>query len=304
MEKNILATLAYTDIFDYPLTEEEFFRWLINQKTDFRRQKTEDRKSFSESLESLLDLNLVKETKGFYHLLNREQIVTLRLEREKYSREKLEICGKAAVILRKIPWIKLIGVTGGLARNNAKKEDDIDLFFITSQNRLWLSRGLVVLILKIIGFYRHPGKITNMICPNMFVAEDNLYVHPEDLYTAHEVCQMRPVFDRGNTYNEFLSANFWVKKFLPNIRQDIKILRYKDIKRKKSISFNALSILVSLYLNFLETFVRDIQIWYMRHRRTTETVSENLIKFHPKDIREKVLAEYQARLKQFDNCHS
>jgi len=50
----------------------------------------------------------------------------------------------------------------------------------------------------------------------MFVSEPALPESERDLFSAHEVLQMEPVFDRGNTYKKFLLANKWVKTFLPN----------------------------------------------------------------------------------------
>ena len=302
MKKEILATLAYSDIFDYPLTIQEVWQWLIMENLKFktvlrseillRRKKVK----FKNALESLLKEKHCVFKDGFYFLPARETIVAIRRQREEWSEEKIRRAKIVAQILRFIPWIKLIGLTGTLARKNTKKDDDIDLFFIIAQNRLWISRGLIVLILRLLRLYRRPNKVANMICPNMFVAEDNLKMKPPDLFMAHEVCLMGPIFVRDDAYSKFLQANSWVKKFLPNA------IKSKKYNVKSKIGEKRIPQILDFRFYLLDTaerLAKQAQLWYMRQRRTTEVVSDNLIKFHPQDARGWILREYQARLQKF-----
>ncbi len=212
MEKAILRTLAYADVFDYPLTSGELYRFLITDKNC-------SDSSFKKALTRINTNDQQTETNGEYFFLRgRKGIVALRKKREQSSASKLKFAEKIAGILRLIPWIKLIGVTGALAMSNAEKEDDIDLLIITSKNRLWLTRGLVVSFLRLVGVYRQPGKIKDKICPNMLLDEEHLAL-PEkerDLFSAHEVLQMKPLWQKEGTYQRFVRANQWSQEFLPN----------------------------------------------------------------------------------------
>lgn len=214
MGKAILKTLAYADIFDFPLKKDELWLWLIAE--DNRQQKGKDKKAFEQALKKLIKAGRCQQDSGFYFLPGRKKIVSLRRKREKASLPKIKKAKKVARILKSIPWIKLIGITGGLARRNSDESDDIDLFFITSKDRLWLSRGFIVFLLSLLGLYRRQGKIKDMICPNLLVSEQALEMKPCDLFTAHEAALMKPIFERGETYQKFLVANLWLKKFLPN----------------------------------------------------------------------------------------
>ncbi len=225
MEKAILRTLAYADVFNYPLIKEEIWRWLISEDGRqpaplrlARPGKTEDRKRFAHSLKLVLDSRKIRTSQGFYYLKGRQSIVSLRRKREAWSRKKLKFAEKVAGILRLIPWIKLIGVTGALAMRNADKEDDIDLLIVSSKNRLWLTRGLVVSFLRLTRIYRRPGKIKDKICPNMLLDEEHLVIlkKERDLFSAHEVLQMKPLWEKRRTYRRFLRANQWSQEFLPN----------------------------------------------------------------------------------------
>lgn len=298
MKSSILATLSYADIFDYPLTKEEIWQWLVGNLKFKIVSRSEiplrgENLKLDEVLKQLIEKKLCGFKNGYYFLPGREGIVKTREQREGLAKEKIKRAEKVAGILRFIPWIKLIGITGALARKNSSCDDDIDLFFITAQNRLWLSRGLMVLTLRVLGLYRRPNKITNMICPNMLISEDALKMEPEDLFTAHEVCLMKPIFARDQTYQKFLGANSWVEKFLPHVYRRLTRIGNAD---KRRISVNQR---LSQRQSALERVARDLQLWYMRKRRTAEVVSDDLIKFHPQDAREWVLQEFQRKQKLY-----
>lgn len=211
MKKAIIQTLAYADVFDYPLIEKEIWRYLIAEK-----------KISSEIVQKELCQKYpqIVKTGEYFFLKNRHQIVKIRQVREKWSRGKLKIAQRVAGWLRLIPWIKMVGVTGALAMNNSDKDDDIDLLITTSKNRLWLTRLLATIIIELVASRRRPDdqKFRDKICLNMFLDEKHLAVpkKEQDLFTAHEVVQMKPIWEKDNTYQKFLKANIWVKKYLPN----------------------------------------------------------------------------------------
>lgn len=84
-------------------------------------------------------------------------------------------------------------------------------------------------------------------------------------------------------------------KFEPNVLKDIKILRYKDIKKKKKF-LN--SIIVQLIFP-LEYCVKILQLWLINKHKTTEAVSDRLLAFHPIDYRKRTLAELSKRLEAY-----
>jgi len=221
LKKAVLRTLAYADIFDYPLTAGEIYRFLIVDKTPAEP-------SFSRQLKQMVAVEERMKIDGQYFFLkNREETVEERQRREKWSQSKMKIAQRVGGWLRLIPSIKMVAVTGALAMNNTEKEDDIDLLIVTSRDRLWLTRLLAVCLVELVARRRHPSdlpagkhgkQVEDKICLNMFLDEGHLQVPQEerDLFTAHEVCQLKPIWERKNTYQKFLKENQWVKQFLPN----------------------------------------------------------------------------------------
>lgn len=303
LQEAIFRTLAYADIFDYPLRKSEVWEYLISGV----RIEKED--VLKELVEIKADEKRMEADKGFYFLKGRKKVVVLRQKREKWSREKLKIVRKVAGWLKLIPTIKMLAVTGALAMRNSNQKDDVDLLLITSKNRLWLTRFLAVFIVELVADRRRPGdkKVKNKICLNMFLDEKHLAVplKEQDLFSAHEVCQLKPIWDRDETYQKFIRKNQWVKQFLPNWKPEKKHLKGKhlrggaktrplssevELKDKKNLGGEA--------IDKLENLTMNLQLRYMAKRKTTEITELGRIRFHPKDAREWVLKEYQKRLKK------
>jgi len=210
LKKAVLSTLAYADIFDYPLKKEEIWRFLLS---DIRYQILDVSKGLKELPE-------VSKKNNFYFLKEREHLVLLRKKRERWSRKKLKIAKQVARCLKLIPTIKMVAVTGALAMENSNENDDIDLLIITSKSRLWLTRFLTVILLELVANRRHPAdkEVKDKICLNMFLDEGHLEVpkKEQDLFSSHEVCQLKVLWDKNGIYQKFLKANLWSKKYLAN----------------------------------------------------------------------------------------
>ncbi|MCX6725724.1 MAG: hypothetical protein NT052_00190 [Candidatus Shapirobacteria bacterium] len=217
-QEKILKTLAYADVFAYPLTLEEIHKFLISDTGNVRREtQNEIRKQLNE--DSYLVLHITYHD-GFYCFKNRQKIIQQRLQRFKWSQEKTKIAQEVANWLRLIPFIKMVSVTGNLAMKNADENDDIDLLIITGQKRLWLTRLLTIFLIELVSKRRRPGdkKVKDKICLNMFLDEKHLAFpkSEQNLFTAHEICQLKILWQREKVYQKFSKENQWYKKFLPN----------------------------------------------------------------------------------------
>ena len=325
---SILATLAYHDIFDYPLTQEEIHRFLITKKATVGQ--------VSATLRNLVKFKKIGERRGFFFLRGRVHIIATRQKRQKYSKLKLKRSALYANLLKLIPTIKLVAISGALAMENSSKDDDIDFVIITSPHLLWTTRFLANLLLW--PFKRSPllntskvadssnealaklrwtpsrwplrKSVADRACLNLFIDSQELKIAPQNLYLAHEICQMKPIWDRNQTYSQFIKTNSWTLKFLPNWTSAIPLRHPRpslpnhslttslshpregeDLKSKnKSI--------VSGQLSIVERILRSFQLWYMRSKITTERIGDTQLFFHPQNREKWVLSEYQQRLKK------
>ncbi|OGE38002.1 hypothetical protein A3D79_03625 [Candidatus Daviesbacteria bacterium RIFCSPHIGHO2_02_FULL_39_8] len=293
MEKAILKTLIYADIFDYPLTIFEIHKWLIGRKVSLRQVE--------KALGRLSQESRVKSQGGYYFLPKRDGLVVKRTRREKQSEKYLRKAQVLSSLLKLIPWVKLVGVSGGLAMENASKRDDIDLFIVTSKNRLWISRLLALGLLSLTGQRRKVGyfgrKIAGKLCINTLLEEDRLAQRNKDIYLAHEILQMKVLWQRDGIYSKYLLDNEWTFKFLPNwVSPDTSLrgaLATKQSRLPRSQS--------SLAMTIVENIAKWFQLKIMRKPQGMERIEDGALYFHPNDIRPKVLSGYQRKLKRIIN---
>ncbi len=290
MEKAVLKTLIYADIFDYPLKAWEVHKWLIGKKATLKQVE-----------KTLKDKNLkskIKNQKGYYFFSKRKQIVRKRINREKESKEYLKVAKIAGFLLKLIPWVKLVGISGSLAMRNSSKKDDVDLFVITAKKRLFLSRLALLFILSLIRKRRKvtdsKKKAAGKICINLLLEENNLAQNDSNIYLAHEVLQMVPLWQRDDVYSQFLEANNFAFKHLPNWISSQKQHQKLKVKDQKYFLFN----IFSLALDLFEDFARWIQLKLMTEARGMERITNHSLYFHPENHGIRVLREYQKRSKK------
>ncbi len=276
---SIYKTLCYSEVFSYPLTSFEIWQFVMHHK------KVSHRK-----IQSVLSQSLVIEEKdGYYTLLGRTSLVQTRQERLMESKKKIVKALSLSAILMYIPTIELIGVSGSLSMHNARKEDDIDLFFITKRHTLWLTRFIVNVFLLILSEKRSKKSrfAIDKICPNMFMSENalTLSVKNRNIYTAHEVAQLKVLYSKNDTHHKFLAANKWVLRYLPNS------FEIKKTPKKSKPSLLSLVLLPVNAVFFVSQYI------YMMRSITHENVSYSTAMFHPVKTDNIVTSLFKLKLK-------
>src|SRR3989338_837062 len=129
LSQSILATVAYADALNMPLTAMEVWRGLVGgQGTGDRGQGIENRaknaSSFSEiffMLKLLKEQKKISEQRGFYFLPGKEDLVAERLWRMRVADEKWKKLMGIVRWLRAVPFLRAVFVTGSLALNNTRE---------------------------------------------------------------------------------------------------------------------------------------------------------------------------------------
>jgi hypothetical protein len=200
-----IEPIIYGDVFDYPLTFEEIWRY---SPLDLSREELARR--LEDNGPDSLARELVGCRDGFYHLKGREELVDLRRERERTSRSIWERARRVAGLISNVPYLRSMAITGSLATDNAGQDGDPDFLVITAPRRIWTVFFFLGTIQKLTS--------TNTLCPNFYISEDNLKIMPEDYYNAREVAQAIPLVGAG-LFDRFLEANHWVADLVPNHRR-------------------------------------------------------------------------------------
>ena len=202
IKKNILATLTYFNMFDYPLKKREIFIFL---------QQKEDPKQFDKALNDLIDESAIFKLDEFYCLFNNYALADRRKKGNEAAAKLLKKADKAANFIAAFPFVKGVAISGSLSKKFADENADIDFFIITKANRLWLARTFLHLFKKLTFLFN----MQDYFCMNYFIDEASLCILEKNVYTAIEVCTILPVCGM-NVFENFYAANNWTKSFLPN----------------------------------------------------------------------------------------
>jgi predicted nucleotidyltransferase len=202
INKDILAALAYFDMFSYPLTSSELFLFL-QQKC--RRQE------FDISLKLMISSHVIYNFDNFYTLRNDRALITRRLKGNAKAAELIKIAHKVSAVLIRFPYVRGIAISGSLSKNYADEDSDIDLFIVTAKNRLWIARTLMHAFKKLTFLFNKQ----HYFCMNYYVDERQLQINEKNIYTAIEVATLIPL--QGDAvFEQFYYENNWTQHYLPN----------------------------------------------------------------------------------------
>ncbi|MEW6407589.1 MAG: hypothetical protein AB1465_02775 [Patescibacteria group bacterium] len=255
-EQSILSTITFFDIFNYPLTLFEMWKWQYknfqfpisnfqsNSKSQISNSKISEIQKILENNENLR--KVIESKNGFYFLQGREELVARRRDLYRNAEERWKKLQRVANILQYVPNVKMIAACNTLPINDFKPESDIDAFIIVKKNRIWQTRFFVTALVGLLGQWRHKKNIAKKICLSFYVTDDALNLEPiakkpYDIYLAYWIALVAPLYVSGchsegtegerkisltaggffasaqdDVYRKFLHANSWVKNYLPN----------------------------------------------------------------------------------------
>lgn len=202
IKKNILAALAYFDLFNYPLTMEEVFLNLPSKC---------DQQEFEFALRCLVTDRVVYHFGKFYTLKNDYFLIERRINGNAKAEEMIAVAKKVGDFLIRFPYVRGIAISGSLSKNFADETSDVDLFIITAKNKLWIARTIMHCFKKLTFLVNKH----QYFCMNYYIDELELQIREKNIYTAIEIATLIPL--HGDTvFEQFYIENAWTREYLPN----------------------------------------------------------------------------------------
>lgn len=203
LQQDILRTLSYFDIFSYPLSAEQVYTYLPRNSVSIAQ--------VGETLDSLVSCGVVQHSHSFYFLADRTtSVVAERLQNEIRASRMMKRVRWIAFLLRQVPFVRAVFITGSLSKNVAGPSSDADFMIVTAPNRLWITKMFLTAIRRVF--------LLNSIryfCLNLFVTENGFPFLDRNIFNAIEVATTQVLWNRA-AYRKFQSANAWTEQFLPN----------------------------------------------------------------------------------------
>jgi glycosyltransferase involved in cell wall biosynthesis len=289
IEKAVLRTAAYADVFDYPLTGEEIYSGLLEYSASRGETKW--------AIEKLRKSGILSKHGTYFTLPRRGEISRNRQKKESQTRALLQKHGFVLRFIAGFPFVKAVAISGAAAFGNCTQEDDIDLFIMTNPGRLWSVYTILVVILKLL-------RRRNIFCLNYLVSESAWEKHPRNLYIAHQIAHLRPIY-RQALIQQYKQRFPWVKKFLPQGGTPLPVSLQK-IASKKNLAVFAEKIFGARLFHPVESVLR---YFYGRHisrltrhldKHSVEISSQKIMLFTNNHVYS-VLEKFHQKIAELDN---
>lgn len=182
-------------------------------------------------------------------------------------------------LLKALPFIRFLGVTGASAMNGYAKDDDLDLFIIAAHNRMWTARFFAVTLAKLLGIHGYTG-----VCLNLFFDEAGMSIpeKKQNMYIAHELLQVKPLVDKQGAYSLLIGVNRWISRFFPNAPSGKKRI---NIPTKRT------------QIGVLERLFRQIQMPIIAKNKTGFRITSNQLWLFKRDFERTLPKRYRQKMK-------
>lgn len=197
----VLRSLAYADVFRWPLTAEELATNGSYPFVSVYECRT--------VLFILVQQGAIKVDAGMYSVRVDPLMRQARMARAERARKYARPAQRMGYLIAMFPFTRAVCISGSLSKGAMDSDADVDWFIVTHPGRLWLSRTLLIAFKKIVLL-----NSKRLFCINHFVDARHLSMRDHDLYTATEIVTLIPVVDDGS-YDDFLRANAWLRSWYP-----------------------------------------------------------------------------------------
>ena len=285
-ERAFQQSVIYASLFDYPLTVDQLRESLIGQAAD--ESTLTDWYQRSPRLQAIIEF-----ADGYYFPRGRHALVDTRQRREARSRQLLAAHARALALVTRMPFVRMVALSGSLAHLNADAGADLDLFVVAAPGRVWSVTVTTLALARLCGW-------RTTLCLNYVVSERALMVGPADLFSANQIIHLHPLTGIP-VYRRFLAENRFVERFYPNFRA-------RPAENATSVRPGVGPGLESL-LNYTlaplyERVCRVAYGWHLRRRshtwrsRDQVRLEAECLKLHTHSHRQEVMEQFERALEQ------
>jgi hypothetical protein len=276
-----LKTILYFSIFNYPVTKDEIYKY----------SSINNWKQINNEIDLLLNRRIIYKIDDYYLKTNSNILIKKRLNANLLAINIMPKALKVSRLISSFPYVKGVALSGGLSKGIYNSNDDIDFFIITSANKLWISRTLLVLYKKIVLLNSR-----KYFCVNYFIGSNDLEITEKNKFTAMELATLIPTHGKA-IFEEFMKKNDWINKYFPN--KNIKENFYLVKDNKKPFISRALEIMLdNKFGNLIDHVLRIITLykWKIKFKSMSEDdfkiamkTTKNVSKHHPQNYQKRII---------------
>jgi hypothetical protein len=295
LEREIIRTISYFDVFTYPLTKA--------QLASFLACAIAADSQFDKVLHRLMQKELVHFSQGYFYLSTRTaEIVASRLENERRAYTMLKRARWVSFFLKQVPFVRAVFLTGSLSKHVMPHKGDIDFMIVTEFNRLWVCKMILTGFRRI--FLLNSKKY---FCINLMVTENAIHFPNHNYFNAVEIATTQVIWNTA-AFVKYQKENDWIYNYLPN---------WKPLKDGICLLSNSRSPLQMLYESVLNVLNLDVmntslmhiarKFWRKKHKTLDEGKFNSVIQCKPDissvwhdDHQSHILDEFHQRLTVYE----
>jgi len=293
VDKALIRSILYFDIFNYPITAEEaraFAPFLIDLDC-------------AQCLDNLVSQGILFKHGDFYSVRNDAGLAARRLEGNRLASQRLKTARKYSRLIASFPFVRAVMLSGSISKNFMEDNSDIDYFIVTEAKRLWIVRTALVVFRRIFLF----NSLRNF-CVNYFVDSDNLTIPDRNIFTATELTTLKPMYGQL-VIERFCKENTWVSTTLPQQFFDTTTLRDPAFYLKQIVEVAARVVPMNKLNIWLMNISRNR--WKRKYLAKYEDSNfevafrckEGVSKCHPRFFQKKALDRLEDKIRTFEFQH-
>ncbi|MFY8109728.1 MAG: nucleotidyltransferase domain-containing protein [Bacteroidia bacterium] len=290
LQSKIVVTLAYFDLFKFPLTHSEIIK--------FSKISSDQIELIQQELNSLTEKKIIYNHQQYYSLSNSKELDVKRENGQKYAERLMKKAVKYSNIINSFPFVRSVCISGSLSKGCVDEQGDIDYFIVTEPQRLWITRTLLIAFKKLFLLNSH-----KYFCVNYFVDTKHLEIPDKNIFTATELLTLLPMNGK-KIYYDLIQNNEWAYTYLPNVQIEQK----EELQIKKLYLKLFLEKILSGSLgDFFDTFFMNLTIkkWKSKFKNFDEESLDTALrsrkyvsKHHPQQFQKVVLTRLESSISQ------
>lgn len=144
----------------------------------------------------------------------RNELLELHSARIDHAEKLTRRAMRVASVVRHVPFVRGIALTGSVAAGSADHDADVDLLVIVADDRIGTVFAILGPASRLLG--------RRLFCPNLYLAESRLAIDPTTPYVERELAQTRMLVGPENALRD---ANPWLSVAFPNLVPETTTLR-------------------------------------------------------------------------------
>jgi hypothetical protein len=287
-EEAIARSVLYAALFEYPLTLSQLRQTLIGS-----RQTASEITAAMRCGGALAQI--VDQKDGYFFPADRADLIQVRRRRESRSRAFLATHRPLLQLIAALPYVRMVALSGSVAHLNLESGGDLDLFIVTRGAHVWSTAVAAVILAKLLGRRR-------TLCANFIVADSALAFDQQDLFSASQVINLKPLTGEA-TFRQILAANPFIRDFYPNFHApDCGYLRMRQpvlLRWLKQVA----EALLAVPSRLAERICRVAYRAYLRRRASTwtspgqVTLGDSILKLHTRSHRTEILTRFDLAIR-------